>query len=164
MAEFVTNPCDQCGAPTTVLASQYRRGRGRTCSRKCSSAVAQSVRWAREYAEFKDKFWQWVDKSAGPDACWPWLGKRMKAGYGRYRLRRKTHSAHRHALTVSVGDPPDQGAFAMHSCDNPPCCNPAHLRWGTHQDNMNDRMVRGRYGRPFLRALQAQQETSEDAD
>ena len=32
----------------------------------------------------------------------------------------------------------------MHSCDNPPCCNPAHLRAGTHAENEADKWARNR--------------------
>lgn len=42
-------------------------------------------------------------------------------------------------------DVPD-GMHILHSCDNPRCCNPEHLRIGTHQDNMNDKVSRGRSG------------------
>ncbi len=31
-----------------------------------------------------------------------------------------------------------------HTCDNPPCCNPEHLRGGTQRQNMNDARRRGR--------------------
>lgn len=31
-----------------------------------------------------------------------------------------------------------------HSCDNPPCTNPAHLLVGTHADNVADRVTRSR--------------------
>lgn len=39
------------------------------------------------------------------------------------------------------------GMHAIHSCDCPPCINPAHLRWGTHRDNMKDRSIRNRVAR-----------------
>lgn len=32
----------------------------------------------------------------------------------------------------------------LHDCDNPRCCNPKHLRLGTHRDNMDDKIVRNR--------------------
>ncbi len=34
--------------------------------------------------------------------------------------------------------------FILHSCDNPACCNPAHLRKGTQQENMKDAQIRNR--------------------
>lgn len=37
------------------------------------------------------------------------------------------------------------GPFVLHTCDNPPCCNPAHLYRGTALDNARDRDTRGRW-------------------
>ena len=36
------------------------------------------------------------------------------------------------------------GDVVRHSCDRPACCNPAHLFVGTLQDNVDDRVRRGR--------------------
>lgn len=40
------------------------------------------------------------------------------------------------------------GAVVRHGCDNPPCCNPAHLEIGTAADNVRDSIVRGRARQP----------------
>lgn len=142
---FMTAPCIQCGEPVTSVASQRVRGRGKTCSKACAMHVARDARRAKEVAEFGERFWNWVDQSAGPDACWPWLGKRHgHEGYGRYRLLGKYHTAHRYALWSAAGDPPEGKPYALHACDFRPCCNPAHLRWGSTQENSDDMVTRGR--------------------
>ena len=41
------------------------------------------------------------------------------------------------------GPAPDGAPYALHSCDNPACFLPAHLRWGTHSENMQDKALRG---------------------
>ena len=84
-----------------------------------------------------------VDSSGGPDACWPWLLSRWKAGYGKITVRGKSRKAHRVAYTKSVGVIPD-GLCICHHCDNPPCCNPKHLFAGTEQDNTDDKCRKGR--------------------
>ena len=37
-----------------------------------------------------------------------------------------------------------EGIIVRHKCDNPLCINPEHLELGTHQDNTNDKISRGR--------------------
>lgn len=88
------------------------------------------------------RFWVKVDRR-GPDECWPWIAHVNEHGYGRFMLNGKSCGAHRVALLLSGGGG-FGGAFALHSCDNPPCCNPAHLRWGTHRENMDEMILRGR--------------------
>lgn len=82
-----------------------------------------------------DRFWAKVDRSGD---CWLWMGKRI-VKYGYFNHRR----AHRVAWELTHGDIP-KGLYVLHSCDNPPCVNPAHLRLGTQFDNMADMHDRGR--------------------
>lgn len=81
---------------------------------------------------------------AGPDACWVWRGPcSRRGGYGLVHIKGVIHKAHRLAWELTHGPIPD-GLHVLHSCDNPPCCNPAHLRLGTHAENMADKAARGR--------------------
>lgn len=90
----------------------------------------------------KTRFWAKVDKSAGPDACWLWTAAKRKTGYGLFYIRR-AHGSHRIAWAMDKGPIPD-GLCVCHRCDNPPCCNPAHLFLGTYADNNHDKEIKGR--------------------
>jgi len=81
-----------------------------------------------------------VDEVTG---CWEWTQSRQKNGYGRAYYDKKDWGAHRLSYTAFKGDIPE-GLHVLHSCDNRGCCNPQHLRVGTPQDNMNDKVLRGR--------------------
>jgi hypothetical protein len=89
----------------------------------------------------EERFWAKVAK-AGPDDCWPWTGHTHPRGYGIFWLDGKNVRANRYALEQVEGPPPFEGAMSLHSCDNPPCCNPGHLRWGTGAQNYNDIVLR----------------------
>lgn len=54
---------------------------------------------------------------------------------------------HRMALERHLGRPIEPTLAVLHSCNNPPCCNPDHLREGTHQENMDDKLRAGRQPR-----------------
>lgn len=92
-------------------------------------------------ADMVARFWEQVDQGA-PDACWEWSGRRFSTGYGRIAGHRTAY-AHRKAYELTHGTIP-AGMHICHSCDNPPCCNPAHLWLGTPKDNMHDRDRKGR--------------------
>jgi hypothetical protein len=85
------------------------------------------------------KFWGKVAK-AGPDECWLWTGVRAAKGYGMLGAKRATHLS-----LVIAGHERPLGLCALHSCDNPPCRNPSHLRWGTIRENNREMFERGRY-------------------
>lgn len=87
------------------------------------------------------RFWSRVD-IATDFQCWEWKGARDAKGYGIYKGTR----SHRVSYTMVNGKIPD-GLLIRHRCDNPPCCNPKHLEVGTHADNTNDAVVRGRIAR-----------------
>lgn len=94
-----------------------------------------------------------VSKGA-PAACWPVEGIKSRNKPGWHVLlkatvagKRTTFVAHRVAYELAVGPVPE-GLSVLHKCDNPVCCNPAHLFVGTQSDNASDmwNKKRGRAG------------------
>lgn len=92
----------------------------------------------------ESKFWARVAKG-GPNDCWPWRGYLTETGYGRVRTvhlgRQAQYRTHRLAYFFHYGVEPGD-LLVRHKCDNPPCCNPAHLELGTQLDNALDREAR----------------------
>lgn len=87
----------------------------------------------------------YTDKSSGPDACWPWTGRRTKDGYGQLLWQGKPQRVHRLAWMAAHGPIPP-GLHVLHKCDNRPCRNEAHLWLGTNAENNADMMGKGRHG------------------
>lgn len=94
------------------------------------------------------RFWAKVDRRGGLFACWPWTAAASKEGYGRFKLNGKLWSAHRIAASLREGGIPESDSYhgfvVMHSCDNPACCNPAHLLISTQAENVRDMDKKGR--------------------
>ncbi len=99
------------------------------------------------------RFWSKVDVR-DEDECWPWNACMGTSGdsqrrktvlrYGRFGVAPNgTTNAHRVSYVLAVGEVPN-GLMVLHHCDNPPCCNPAHLFMGTGKDNATDRETKGR--------------------
>lgn len=85
------------------------------------------------------RFWSNVDKSG---ECWVWTATLSK-GYGRFRNDGRYDRASRIAWYLTYGRIPDN-FIVCHHCDNPSCVNPNHLFLGTHKDNAQDKVRKGR--------------------
>lgn len=134
-------PCEPC-----VLAHRaYRSERqaARTAARASTAGVNAPRRPLDLTAAEIADFWSRVDRS---DGCWTWTRDFHSGGYGIFRRhadRTRKVTAHRVAFALEVR-PLLAGEVVRHTCDNPPCCNPAHLVAGTQADNVRDAVARGR--------------------
>ena len=97
-----------------------------------------------------DRFWAKVDKEKSAifyngTRCWEWTASCSSKGYGQIGLNSKMLRTNRVAYEITFEEIPE-GLWVLHHCDNPPCCNPAHLFLGTNYDNQSDKMRKGRQG------------------
>lgn len=129
--------CPNCGNSLVKKRSRPPK----YCDKSCASQHRERVR-AKPIIE--RLLAQRRLTSAG---CWEWTGAvRPPMGYGTITINNTSHSVHRISYEIWRGPIP-RGMCACHSCDNPPCFNPAHLWLGTKGDNNRDSAAKGRaYG------------------
>ena len=77
------------------------------------------------------------------DNCILWTGATDKDGYGTRSIKGVKYQAHRVAYAEHTNEDID-GKVIMHTCDNPPCVNPKHLKAGIQLDNVRDIIAKGR--------------------
>lgn len=128
--------CPRCQQPSCwSCATSHNWPDGIPCVRHRSFGVRPTrpePEWARPDLwppERLTRFWAFV--ASGPDdACWPWTGRRLPAGQGRYTFRHDGRIvevyAHRIVYILEHGPiPPNHQVF--NRCTEYRCCNPAHL-------------------------------------
>lgn len=101
--------------------------------------------------DWEDRFYASIDRSGGDQACHRWVGSYTNSGYGRINIMGYQVLAHRLVYLLAGGA--FGHAVVMHTCDNPACVNPAHLRGGTAQDNVADMHAKGRAAKPSVAHL-----------
>jgi len=81
-----------------------------------------------------------------PNGCWECNSHPLdKYGYPKIIREGKQYTASRFVYMRIHGTIPSN-MVVRHKCDNRKCINPDHLELGTVQDNINDRVKRGREG------------------
>jgi hypothetical protein len=90
------------------------------------------------------RFWSRVGVGS-EDSCWYWDNPTHSFGYGWFKIDGKNQLAHRVAKIMWGGE---EDGHVLHGCNNPSCCNPKHLRWGTPKDNHLDSVKAGTHVSP----------------
>lgn len=111
---------------------------------------------ATRVGSVNERFFQRFDRGTA-DECWNWTGSVNAQGYGyiggvlngsRHVPKGSYMLAHRVSWIIHRGEIPKgegaHGTVVMHTCDNPKCVNPSHLRLGTQSENVTDMIVKGR--------------------
>ena len=77
--------------------------------------------------------------------CWHCTSHKAidSSGYTIKKRHGRFHALHRLMYIDKYGEIPE-GMVIMHKCDNVKCINPNHLTSGTHQENMDDMVKKGR--------------------
>jgi len=103
-----------------------------------TAAAREALR--RNTPPIETRLWGRCDKSG---ECWLYLGTKGGGGYGHISQNGRQRLAHRVSYELAYGPIPE-GMDVLHRCDTPACVRPDHLFLGTHSDNIQDMLRKGR--------------------
>lgn len=130
--------CDKKVEALGLCINHWRRNRkyGSPVARKNHSGMFRGLSPAERFSMQMDK----------TESCWFWITGKDQDGYGSFKgeVDGVVHSrAHRFSYALHKGPIPN-GLLVCHTCDTPACVNPDHLFLGTSDDNMKDKIAKGR--------------------
>lgn len=127
--------CEKCHKVFTTTKWYIEKGWAKFCSRTCKDLKNGTL---------EERFWKFVVKGESVNDCWEWVGSKSARRYGHLGKGQKLLKAHRYSWELHNNQQVPDGMSICHKCDNPECTNPLHLFVGTHQENMDDMMAKGR--------------------
>jgi hypothetical protein len=110
-----------------------------TCN-LCNKPCDRIPYYTKTICSIKCKILNGIEKTE--KGCWLY-GKSTSGIYSKLRWQSKWYLAHRLSYEIFKGNIPDN-LLVMHKCDVPKCINPEHLNVGSHKDNAQDRVIKGR--------------------
>ncbi len=116
------------------------------CSRSCAAKGTDTF-YTDPLGKVISLFSRTINTESG---CMEWEGAHGKQGYGQASIAGMPWVAHRVVYHYLVEPIPD-GLLVCHECDNPKCINPEHLFVGTHKDNRQDCVLKGRTNRRLIK-------------
>jgi hypothetical protein len=144
--------CDRFTAEATTMCHTHKRRK--FMGQDMDAPIKRLVPYS---ATLEERFYRLLGPTPGEDECWIWpRSVRQSKGvhqivgnYGRMGIGgNRSDYAHRVSYQIHHGEIPSD-LHVLHSCDNPPCVNPAHLRLGTQSDNISESVAKGRHYTPF---------------
>jgi hypothetical protein len=97
---------------------------------------------SKHHMPLKERFERFFERR-GHDECWIWKAAVDQNGYGRFQIGRSNLRSHRASYIIYKGSIPDS-MHILHSCDNPACVNPQHLKADTNLQNQHEAWMRDR--------------------